>query len=86
MAKTKRSYMEIRKEAQAATSVQELRRLHKELRAYGDGVPFFDRYPKARAPIMAVVRVMFRIVAILLGSLIGSSIGIMVVLLLLGIR
>lgn len=41
----KRTYTEICKELQTATSPKELRKLHRELKVYGSGIPFVDRYP-----------------------------------------
>ena len=77
MRRTKRSYAEIRKDVMSATTEQELRKLHKELKEYGSGILFFDRYPKAYVPIV----VTFRIAGMAVGAFIGTVIG----LLLLGI-
>ncbi len=73
MHRTKRSYDEIRKDVMSATTEQELRKLHKELRGYGDGILFFDRYPRAYVPIA----VTFRIAGMAVGSFIGTVVGLL---------
>lgn len=43
--KNQRTYEEIIKDVYTATNPKICRKLHKELRAYGDGLPFMSRYP-----------------------------------------
>ena len=40
-----RAYKEICRDLQNAKPGKEARKLHKELKAYGDGMAFTDRYP-----------------------------------------
>lgn len=40
-----KNYAELLEQLRTADSPKELRKLHKELRRYGDGIPFHSRYP-----------------------------------------
>lgn len=61
-----RTYKEICGDLQNAKPGKEARKLHKELKAYGDGMVFTDRYPLFFPVISIFVAMMSMMTAILL--------------------
>lgn len=62
---TKRTYSEICKDLQTATSPKEFRKLHKELKEYGSGIDFVYRYPNFPI-VISLIKGVIVLVAIVL--------------------
>lgn len=69
-----RSYEEICEELRTAEPGKQARKLHKELKAYGDGLSFLDRYPNA--PWLLVIPTVFAVIGAIwaIGLLISALI------------
>ena len=51
------TYKELLKDAQQTHTAKEYRKLHKELKNYGDGIPFRKRYPALPGIILVIAAV-----------------------------
>lgn len=60
-----RTYEEICEDLRTAIPGEEARKLHKELKAYGEGLRFLDRYPYAIC-IPAIIAIIVTVLSIVL--------------------
>lgn len=69
-----RTYEEICEDLKTAVPGPEARKLHKELKAYGDGLSLFDRYPfimymsLATAGAILLAAAIFLVIAVIMRS------------------
>lgn len=62
----KRTYREIMQDLQNATRGKECRKLHKELKQYGDALPVFMRYPCLPTIISIIALAVLAITSVLI--------------------